>query len=387
MLATVDLMERSGDLKRELLQFSRQPRYDSAFRDVVSTRGPDVTIASEDQLINVLDYFVLQHRLRNGQTVVEQFVTARPDLPEPERDMLLGWRDVVEGIFEVRRLDGDALVTENLLDERTYRVRSNMGAQVFRPLRRGSFLGARLVPVGDGWLVSGSCHPIEKRGREAVYAAAAELAMRQPRLVFRNPDKLDRAWELQRADRDRFVRFFGTDMVSIPGAALTDRMNEYYAFSRREVLAKLSGTGKASRCANQPFSGCEYPPALVESETVAVVYDETEGLSFFGGFEEFEQAFTDPSALNKRRYRQRVLDYLDDDTVSPLPFRRLAARDPGRASRVLGRVLGKRGFDWRRDGEALMRQRKASFFEQPPLPRVLPFGDRLAPYVGRAGPE
>jgi hypothetical protein len=78
-----------------------------------------------------------------------------------------------------------------------------------------------------------------------------------------------------------------------------------------------------------------------------------------------------------------VLDYLDDDSVSPLPFRRLAEQDADRASEVLGRVLRRRGFDWHRDGEPLMRERKTWFFEQPPLPKVVPLGDRLAPYAGR----
>jgi hypothetical protein len=260
VVATLDLVGRSGGLKSALLEFCRQPRYDAALRDALSAHGLNVTPASEDQLIHVLDYFVLQHRLRNGQTIVEQFVAARRDLPAPEREMLLGWRDVVEGMFEVARHDGDALVVENLLDELTYRVRSNMGSQVFRSLRPGSFVVARVVPVEPEWLLSGATHPIAKRGRDAVYAAAAEFAMQQPKLVFRNPHKLERAWELQRADRDRFVRFFGTDTVVIPGAQFADRMRDYHAFSHCEVLSELSALGRVSRDAGRPFPELNCPP-------------------------------------------------------------------------------------------------------------------------------
>jgi hypothetical protein len=49
---------------------------------------------------------------------------------------------------------------------------------------------------------------------------------------------------------------------------------------------------------------------------------------------------------------------------------------------VLRRVLGRQSFDWQRDGEKLMRQRKRSFFDRTPLPRLLPFSTRLVPYVG-----
>ena len=90
--------------------------------------------------------------------------------------------------------------------------------------------------------------------------------------------------------------------------------------------------------------------------------------------------FISPSALDQCRYRQRVADYLDDDSVSPLPFRRMAEHDTSRATEVLRLVLGRKSFEWQRDGEKLMRVRKASFFERTPMPRLLPLR-RLAPYA------
>jgi hypothetical protein len=377
----IDLVERSGELKAELIEFSRKPQYRRAFREVVSGHLGENSVIDEGKLIDILDRLVLQHRLRSGQTIVEQFVASRSDLPAPERDMLLGWRDVAEGIFEVGRRDGEVLIVTNLVDELTYRVHSNMGGEVFRVLRPRSYMIARLVPIGSDWLVSGVLHPIPRSGRKVAYAIAAELAMKYPELVFRNPTHLERGWELQRSDRERFVRFFGTDMVLIEGTELAERMRKYAAFSRREVLAELTAQ-EIDSVANRPLVEIDFPPALVKSGTVAVIFDETEGLAFFGGFAEFERAFAEPALLDQRHYRQRVIDYLDDDSVSPLPFRRMADRDPTRASEVLQIVLGRKSFDWQHDGEKLMRQRKRCFFDRAPLPRHLPISVRLAPYVG-----
>jgi hypothetical protein len=75
-------------------------------REALWDRFPDRFVDDEAELIAALDYFVLQHELRNGKTVVERFVASRPDLPEHERELLLGWCDVVEGIFEVHGRDG-----------------------------------------------------------------------------------------------------------------------------------------------------------------------------------------------------------------------------------------------------------------------------------------
>ena len=381
MTATMDLVERSGELKAELIEFSRQPRYEHAFREVASAHRGKGRVVGEGELIDILDRLVLQHRLRSGQTIVEQFVASRSDLLALERDMLLGWRDVVEGIFEVVRRDGDVLIVTNLIDELTYRVRSNMGGEAFRVFRPRSYMIARFVPMGGEWMVSGVIHPIARGRRKDAYAVAAELAVTYPEILFRNPSLLKRGWELQQMDRERFVRFFGTDMMVIPGTALAEQMRQYAAFSRREVLAQLAAP-EGDSLANRPLVEIDFPPDLVESGTVAVIYDETDGLAFFGGFGEFERAFTEPALLDQPRYRQRVVDYLDDDSVSPLPFRRMADRDPFRASEVFRRVLGRKSFDWQRDGEKLMRQRKRSFFARAPQPRILPISARLAPYVG-----
>jgi hypothetical protein len=375
-----DLVVRSGELKAELIEFSRKPRYRQAFREVASAHLGEDRVIGEGKLIDILDRLVLQHRLPGGQTIVEQFVASRPDLPAAERDMVLGWLDVVEGIFEVGWRDGEVLIVTNLVDDLTYQVHSIMGGDMFRVLRPRSYMVARLVPIGSEWLVSGVIHPIARSGRKFAHTMAAELAMEYPELVFRNPSLLERGWELQRSDRERFVRFFGTDMVLMPGTELAERMRQYAAFSRSEVLAQLAEQKRAS-LVNRSVE-FDFPPALVNSGTVAVIYDETDGLAFFGGFGEFERAFTEPTLLDQPRIRQRVLDYLDDDSVSPLPFRRMADRDSTRASEVLRRVLGRKSFDWQRDGEKLMRQRKRSFFDRAPLPRILPSSARLAPYVG-----
>jgi hypothetical protein len=166
--AIASLVQRSGDLKRELLEFSRQPRFDHDRREVLRDRVRNRVVDDELEQVAALDYFLLQHELRSGQTVVERFVASHPELPEDERELLLGWRNVVEGIFEVQCRDGDALVAENLVDELAYRVHSNMGSSVFRPLESGSFMIGRLVPVGPEWLVSGNfvCYPKSARAAQ-----------------------------------------------------------------------------------------------------------------------------------------------------------------------------------------------------------------------------
>jgi len=380
--AIASLLDRCAELKREMLEFSWQPRFDRDRSEVLRDHLPDRFVGDESELIVALDYFLLQHELRNGKTVVERFVANRPDLPEHERKLLLGWRDVVEGIFEVHGRDGDALVTENLVDELTYRMYSNMGPGVFRPLEPGGFMIGRLVPVGSEWLISGNfaCYP--KSDRAAIHRSAYEIAMRHPEQAFRNPDKLARAQQQQKTIHDCFVQFFGDDFVVIPGAQLTERMQSFYTFYRDHVAAELAASGKQPK--NLPFHPPDYPADLVASDAVAITHDEVDGVGLYAEFGLIEEAFADPSLLRHPEYRRRVRDYLDDPTVSPLLFERMAARDPERTNQVFRKLLGRKHFDWALDGEKLMRRRKPDYFDRPRLPRVVPLSDKLARYAASA---
>src|SRR5262245_28506822 len=166
MVVSAELVWRSGDRKRELVEFSSGLRFEGAFQEAFQRRFGETTEVDEEQFINFLDFFVLQQRLPDGRTVVEHFVAEHPQLPEEERAMLLGWRDVVEGIFQVQRRDGDARIAVNLVDELTYRVRSNRGPAALASMRRGTFLIARLVPIGEEWLLSGASRVLPKASRD-----------------------------------------------------------------------------------------------------------------------------------------------------------------------------------------------------------------------------
>lgn len=377
-----DLVERAGELKRQLVEYSRQPRFDRPFREMLRQQG-EGRLLDEDQAVAVWDTFLLEHRLRNGRTVVEQFVDARPDLTPQERDMLLGWRDVVTGVFEVQRREGAGLTVDNLVDDLTYRVRSTAGRWAFRGVPKRSFLITRLVAVGDEWVTSGPTVVLRRGQRDVAARVALDLSLASPKSVFRNPEKLARAWELQREDRARFVEFFGTDLVVVPGNEAQRRLDEFHAFRQQAVLrAHPEAASRAGRAAAPPL---ELPPELVDAETVAFVHDEEEGLDFLAEFGLVEAAFADPDLLRRRRYREQALSYLHDDSIAPMVLRRLAERHPDTVDVVFRRLLQRPRFVWARDGENLLRSLKAEYFARPRLPAVTPVGERLAAYARSSG--
>lgn len=233
MVLIDELVERSGDLKREVLAFATGPARKHEFRKQLTARfGDPAIIDQEEDLENFFDWFIQQYRSADGRTVVDGFLDTRPDLSDPDRAFLLGWRDVVEGVFEVTGRDGPALVAVNVIDDLDYRIRANVGPSIFRRMPRRSFLVARVVPVGTQWLLSGVSAPFPASERATLMQVAAGMAMDHPELVYRNPDLLARSWEVQRADRRAFIEHFGSDTIVMGVTELPERIRAYFT-SRR----------------------------------------------------------------------------------------------------------------------------------------------------------
>lgn len=365
-----ELVQRSSDLKQELLDFAHAGRHGRELATGLVERFGDPIVADEHELITFLDDWVLRHRLADGRTVVERFVRARGDLPRAERDMLLGWRDPVEGIFEVEAFEGEVLLASNVIDDLPYRIRSNRGVELLREhTAPGSFLVARVVPVLDEWLISGSMSTLGPEQAEEVLTMAASAAMQFPSLLFRNPERLRIGWEMQAEDRARFVEFFGADLVVVPRAEWGTRWAEYWRFRHGNDAPAAGDLGE-----------------LGDGETVGLIYDEREGLGFFADFGALQEVFQRPELACQPRYVQVVQQYLRDDSVSPVALRRCAELYPDGVDAVLSQVLRQKRFTWRNGGEALMRRYKPEHLDRPPQPQFLPFGPRLVESVKRTPP-
>ena len=334
----------------------------------------------EGEAVGVIDRFALQHRLPNGKTVLDQFLASRPDLSAADRDMLRGWRDPVEGFFEIRGKDRTAIVLLNLLDDLEYRTYSNMGPAAFRPLPKGGFLYARLVPISPvpgAWLVSGYMSSFPKSGAAQIAQVALRLATTRPELVFRNPEKIDQGWKQMREDRTAFIEFFGSDELVLSPAEAGERLDAYYKHRQQAALAARPERRRRKPVPDTDLPAVEFPAELADAETIGVIYDEIDGLNFYNDYGMLRELFADPALAADKRYSDVLRGYLGSDSIGPLPIRRVALAHPDTADAVFRKVLRKPGFTWADHGEALLRRRKAWYYEQEPRPGISVIGARL----------
>lgn len=364
-----ELVQWSVTLKRELLDYTRKPRFDRAFRQEIRARFGRVVVADEAELSNFFDWFIQQHRLHDGRTVIDLYIEAHPELTDAERNFLLGWRDVREGVFEVTGRDGAVLHTVNLVDDLPYHIRTNSDVTILDRMPVDSYIGSRIVPVHEDWLLSGSTDLYPAHDQARAYSAAVRLAAEQPALVFHNPQRLNHAWELQRAQHATFVTHFGSDEITLGVDELDKAMRGYWdAWSGRPGTA--------------PPTDTDWLDDAVE--TVGVIYDQQTGLGLYADYALARQAFADPDLMRRRRHKEIIQAYLHDDSVDPVPLQRLATRHPDNADRVLRAATGKPALTWHDHGEQLLRKHKADWYASSHLPKLTVLSDRLAAQV-RAG--
>ncbi|MFA1550440.1 hypothetical protein [Actinomadura chokoriensis] len=360
----MDQMARAGDLKGELVSFALSGRFDGVLDELVMDAFPGGVVNDEGVFAAVIEGFLFSYRLPSGSRVVERFVVDRRDLDERDRALVLGWLDNVQGMFEIIEPYGeDGVVAFNHVDELTYRVRSNMGAEGVEMLTPGTIMIGGIVPVGDEWMISGTPMAYAAEEADAVLAELPEIVLRDPERVFRNPEKLAEAREMQEQQRRAFIDLYGGDLVVVPGGKVHETLMAVY---RRVYEQAGSKAG--------PWTDSDLPPLPEDwtaAESVALIYDAEDGLGFYGDYALAQQAFADPGLIRRRPYRDVISAYLREEGISPVPIRRLVAEaGPDAADRLFQKLLKKPGFSWERDGEALLRKYHADWYDNPPLPRV-----------------
>jgi hypothetical protein len=370
-----DLLELGAELKGELIKFVQGPRYAKQLDRLMIEEAEFYGSLDEATMITIIDEFMLPSWTREDPTVLDAFIAnRRPPLSAVERELLLSWKDVVEGYFEVRSRSKATIVVHNLVDDLVYRVHASGGADAFKPIRKGMFVAGRIVPVHpalEDRQVSGYLRTLPKSQGPELAQVALQLVADRPEVVMRNPELARRSWETQAKARARFIADFGSDLVILPPAEAVARLRAY-------LLRTPSKRGpKSPELIGMADALIKELADLLDSETIAIVYDELEGLCFFAEFGRLDDLFADPALAKDRTYLTTLRDYLKDDSVSPSAIRRLVERHPEGVDEVFRTLLRKPKFSWAADGEKLLRSRKPEFFEQEPIPSMTTLGDRL----------
>jgi hypothetical protein len=385
------LIARSRDLKRELIEFAEHKRFDRWLAPIVAQTAAVSDARQRDaQWIRALDDFVMKFTFPDGDGIIDRFLAARKDLTDADRKLLETWRNgLVDSIFEVRAKSGLSLTLLNLLDDQEYEAYAAVGAENLWRIGEGEFIVVRLAPLTPAalaspgtpatpatWVISGPMGSTPAAAKRRIVKMALDLASHAPVIAFTSDDLRDRSRVAMRQDRARFVEFFGADEVVLKTHEAAERINDFRAQAKSAALAEgddIPATYLA------PF---ELPGNFTWTQTLGVIYDESDGMGFVADYAKIRDLFANPDLAASKEHTKLLHGYLKADGVSPTPLRRLAAAHPDTADTVFRKVLKKPDFTWAEDGEALLRKHKPKYFKDRPQPTLAILGARLRELAG-----
>lgn len=373
-----------GDLKKRLMDFVMGGRFKTEFKRAVRERfGGDTIVGDEQEMINFVDWFALERRTRDGRTPLEVFVERerKRGMPENVAQQLSRWSDVTEGLFEMRKkVDPDTMLAYDHLRQRELTIKSNIPGFLSKKVSLGSYLIARIVPWYDHYYLSGASAVLPPESEKQILEIARDMRREHPALAYASATEEEREKlaameeEMYRA----FVEFFGNDEVVFPtGREMAKKLKEftrYHIFEHVQASSKTLAQEAEERGhkAKMPRQA-PYPRELLKARDVGVLLDPVEGMFLLPEYGTFRHIFAESDFQQIPGWRELIYNYLKEESIPPLPFKRMVERYPEGARRVFKAVLKRRKFNLKRDFPKLMRRYKRSWLEKEPVPTVIPF--------------
>jgi len=333
--------------------------------------GDPLVIQSEEEFHEFTDNFVYSYKFPNGLTIIERFVSETADLSEKEKAIVLGWKDPVAGIFQVKRTLPDGFVAENLINEVEYTIKpTTIPHQLERHAKPRAFFRAKIIPVSDQEYIFSGAQEFLDISEEEILKVVAQIQMKHPHLAFRdNEEKIKKGFELQKEDRELFIEYFGSDEVLTEGGKLPALAAEFMDYRLSKIEKPLPEGYKPPEM--------NFSQALLKSRDVGIVFDELSGQHYLVNYGIILNVFQSPDEVKIQRYKRDILTYLKDQTIAPYLLKRLFFRFPQNAEFIIRRILDRPEFCLEKDFDSLMDEFKPSFRGERIYPYILPMSHKF----------
>jgi small GTP-binding protein len=208
---------------------------------------------------------------------------------------------------------------------------------------------------------------------------------------------VEAGFRLQKKECEIFRQYFGDDIFVCEGYNLKKNYEQFYkkAYPAIKEMRLLLKQSPGAPAAAEEDGDIEVPHGFDEIfkkyrdfETVAMIYDDVEGINFYPDFEKFQKLFSGdytedvdfmpsengaPESVAELK-NKIFFDYLNDESISPLVFKKMYERYPGNTLLILSAALNfsPKDFVYDRDIEKYLYNFKSYYYRTKPIPSILP---------------
>lgn len=360
------LLERAVELKESLVAYATTPGFARRLTQAMASVSGSETgqQGAWAEAIEALLYEPADGR----EPLLDRYLRTNRNIDAQDRLVYEDWRNNnVYGAFRVNARRGAGLTLLNVIDEMEYRSYVTVGAEAISTIKPGGYVLTRLVPVGGIWTISGNMQIFGPKDLPTVRELARSLLEHFPSLAFRNPTKTESARNLVRKHHVIFMELFGSHVVRGTGAEAITAYRGFLDACSAALVAEGADAAGLVRAGEQLAPDGSFQREITESKDVALYHHPVKSVCFlvhYGLVEEAHRTSAPGAAADM------VRDYLEDPTIPPYVLEDLAGRFPETVDGVYRAALSLPAFEWKRDGEDLLRQHKPDFFRARDLPGI-----------------
>jgi hypothetical protein len=298
--------------------------------------------AGENKAEVAIDWFIYEWFDENGEGVIDRFLGSNQSLSEREREILIAWQDSINSVFEICSLGKYSMRLKEIDSGDTFSV-TTIKPLDRSPFKRGQFIAARLLPLGNKFIFAGQQLIMPTR-------EAAQEALK----ILRSLDSLDSPEAIEQAQREQcnaFCEFFGQAELTVPLSELKqtlERFQHYLFFERRDngtnvTIAEMfyREFGRELKLPDMPV-----PPSQIAGvKEVTIICDEFDGLVLLPEYNRFKRVFeTDDPDREVIGWRELVWEYIKNPDIPIVAFERVAETHAEQLERILRVLLGDKNF-------------------------------------------
>ncbi|GAB4542600.1 MAG: hypothetical protein Tsb0014_35500 [Pleurocapsa sp.] len=405
------MLERGIELKQALVDFVYESEGEMAvaLESYAAEKGAKNSYGIKQQNLTI-DLFITEGKIED-RTPLDIFLAQNQDLTNNDIELIKLWKNNFIGLFEIKKITGNCYELMNWLTAKKYTVFSHflMPKKETRKWQVGEILVTIIAPIGDREWFFFSDRIIKGRlSKPKLAVAVGEFRDNYPEFLYADtPQLLEQAWESVAVYHQKFVDYFGSDRVTLPGYKLNQKIGDLQQLMSREKLAQAgiddskslsemlaeSGTTEAefAQTANDLGADTEavtkiienknklsmvtpkvdLPPEIKEAETVTVFSHPRWGQIFLPNYEKFTNFLTDNNSdaeITKESSFPFIRKYLEKPEANYYVWQQLKQEYPQALEIMLQNYCDDRDFNLETDLDRLLLKYQKS--STPQLPSI-----------------
>jgi uncharacterized protein YecA (UPF0149 family) len=366
-------IEKITQLQSILFEYVEHGPLSNRFRSFLQEEIGD-ELNSQEKYLEVIQAFIYDHKPDQRHTPLEMFLRDNDSLEAGDREILESWKSTIHSIFQNKKVGKDFFNVYNLVNEKHYVIKTLTNFQNYKSIGLNDYIFCRIAPFEDYHILIGNLITFPRRAKKEMLEMAIMVQMENPSDLFKdNPEKLQQIHEYNAIKYHKFYDMFDSDEIFTSGENVDELIATFTEYVELGVLNKskvVNKIGKPEKLYFDPDFSLEedetanpasYISGYTELEDVGLAFDEKEGMFLLPFYATFTEIFTNPNFQEIENYKECVLHYLEDDSISAFPFVKAISKNRINSVNVFEDVLEQPGFSIDEDFNKLMETYKYDY--------------------------